>query len=157
MEAILSWVKSGLLFAVLASVILLLSPNKSYMKHISLVVGLLFILVMMHPVMEFFHLDSKTYVSYIENYLMLEATQDKMSEQHIDMYEESVNIQLMAVLSENGYAVDSVEVAVDKEGKVVEVHVFFIYEVTGLEQLEGYLKELFGQEVDIYYESRGNR
>ena len=49
---LLNWVKSGLLFGVMASVILMLCPNKSYMKHIGMVIGLLFILVMLHPLME---------------------------------------------------------------------------------------------------------
>ena len=67
MEQILTWVKNGLLFGVISSLILLLSPNKSYEKHMNLVVGLLFILVMIHPIISFFDLDSKTYVSFIQN------------------------------------------------------------------------------------------
>lgn len=153
MDAILSWVKNGLLFTVMASIVLLLTPNKSYMKHISLVIGLLFILVMVHPIMELFHLDSKTYASYIEKFLMLEGTQDSFSEEHINMYEESVNIQLFAAFNENGYDIEKVTVEVDEEGNVSEVHISFNGEVTDIEHIEAYLKRLFGQEVSIYYEN----
>ena len=153
MEMIFSWVKSGLLFGIFASVILMLSPNKSYMKHISLVVGMLFILVMIHPVMELLNLDGRTYASYIENLLMHENTQDEMTQEHIALYEESVNIQLMAALKENGYDVKEVFVDADEMGNVSEVHISFNGAVTGLENIELYLINLFGQEVDIYYEN----
>ena len=63
MQQIFEWVKSGLLFGIFSSIIILLSPNKSYEKHINLVVGLLFILVMIHPVMAFFNIDGETYYS----------------------------------------------------------------------------------------------
>lgn len=153
METILSWVKSGVLFGILSSVILMLSPNKTYMKHISLIVGMLFILVMIHPLMELFQLDGKTYVSYIENFLKLEGTQEEMKDKDIELYEESVNIQLMAALNENGYNVKEISVDADAQGNVLEVHLTFRGEVTGLEYIELYLQNIFGQEVDIYYEN----
>lgn len=152
MNAILEWVKSGLIFAVFASIILMLSPNKTYMKHISLVVGLLYILVMVHPVMEYFGLDSKTYASYIEHFLMLEETEDGISEEHMELYLESVKLQVLATLNENGYGVENVYMVADTEGSIEEVHISFIAEVAGIERIEEYLKSLFGQEVKIYYE-----
>ena len=152
MEAILSWVKSGLLFAVLASVILLLCPNRTYVKHVSLVVGLLFILVMIHPVMEAFHLDDKTYISYIENLLLLEGTQAEISGEQIAMYEESVVLQLTATLNENGYPVEEVKIEADTTGNIEEVRLSFGGEVGSIESLESYIKNLFGTEVDIHYE-----
>lgn len=152
MNAILEWVKSGLIFAVFASVILMLSPNKTYMKHISLVVGLLFILVMVHPVMEFFGLDSKAYASYIEHFLLLEEIETGVSEEHMELYLESVELQVLATLNENGYGVGDVHMVADSEGNVDEVHISFTAEVAGLDRIEEYLKSLFGQEVKIYYE-----
>lgn len=153
MEIILSWVKSGLLFAVIASVILLLPPNKSYIKHISLVVGLLFILVMVHPIMEIFHLDAKAYVSYIENLLMLEKTQEGISKEQVEMYEESVSIQLLAVFRDNGYPIDEVQVRADLSGNVAEVHMKLSGAISQLESIEAYLRNVFGSEVKIYYEN----
>lgn len=151
MEGILSWVKSGLLFTILASVILMLSPNKTYIKHISLVAGLLFILVMIHPVMSFFNLDSKTYVSYLENFLKLEGTQEYMSENHIAMYEESVALQLTAALKESGYNVDEIIVKAENDGSVCEIRLSFASAIENLEQVEDYLYRLFGEEVKIVY------
>lgn len=152
MNAILEWVKSGLIFAIFASVILMLSPNKTYMKHISLVVGLLFILVMVHPVMEVFGLDGKAYVTYIEQFLMLEESETGISDEHMDLYLQSVELQVLAALKENGYGVGEVHMVADTEGNVEEVHISFTAEVAGLEMIEEYLKNLFGQEVKIYYE-----
>ncbi len=154
MEMILSWVKSGLLFGILASVILMLSPNKSYQKHIGMVVGLLFILVMLHPVMEIFQVDGSTYAAYIRNFLMLETEEDGVSDSNRELYEESLNIQLMANFQESNYPVKEVRTTVDEIGQVQEVAILFDGEARGLEKLELYLKNLFGEEVVITYGSR---
>lgn len=152
MEGILSWVKSGLLFTILASVVLMLSPNKTYMKHISLVVGLLFILVMIHPVMDFFSLDSKAYVSYLENFLRLEGTQEHMSENQIRLYEESVALQLTASLSESGYIIDQIRIDAELDGSIQEVCLSFTNSIDNLEQVEEYIYRLLGEEVKVVYE-----
>lgn len=151
MEGIMSWIKSGLLFTILASVILMLCPNKTYMKHISLIVGLLFILVMIHPVMHLLDLDSKVYVSYLENFLKLEGTQDSISENHIAMYEESVALQLTASLEECGYKVEEIRVKAENDGSVCEIRLSFTESIENLEQVETYLYRLFGKEVKIIY------
>ncbi len=153
MNIVMEWVKSGLLFTIIASVIMMLCPNKSYIKHISLVIGLLFILVMIHPVMEFMELDSTTYISYIENFLLLEGTQEKFSDQHLAMYEEAVALQLTAAFNEWGYDVKKTLVKVQDDGSVCEVRVSLINEVKDLEEIEQYLYDLFGKEVRIVYES----
>lgn len=152
MEGILSWVKSGLLFTILASVVLMLSSNKTYMKHISLVVGLLFILVMIHPVMDFFSLDSKAYVSYLENFLRLEGTQEHMSENQIRLYEESVALQLTASLSESGYIIDQIRIDAELDGSVREVCLSFASSIENVEPIEEYIYRLLGEEVKIVYE-----
>ncbi len=152
MEVVLSWVKSGLLFGVFASVILMLSPNKSYMKHIGMVVGLLFILVMLHPVMELFHLDSSTYADYIKNFLMMEEEDDSISDSNLELYEESVKTQLMAVFKENGYPVEVISVSANSEGKIFKVKLTVTEGIQEIESLERYLKNLFGEDVKICYE-----
>jgi len=153
MEFILSWVKSGLLFGIFASVILMLSPNKAYMKHIGMVVGLLFILVMLHPLMELFHIDGSTYASYIKNFLMLETENDRISDANLELYEESVSMQLMAALQENSYPVKKITVNADPCGGIEGVTISFDSSVDHLENLELYLKNLFGEDVRIRYEN----
>lgn len=154
MEMILSWVKSGLLFGIFASVILMLCPNKSYQKHIGMVVGLLFILVMLHPVMELFQIDGSTYSAYIKNFLLLDEGAEQISDSNRKLYEEAMNIQLMANLQEGGYSVKEIETRTDLDGQIEEVKIIFDGEVIGLEKLELYLKNIFGEEVIIRYENR---
>ncbi|MCM1157038.1 MAG: stage III sporulation protein AF [Bacteroidales bacterium] len=154
MEEILAWVRSGLLFGIVASLVMMLSPNKAYQKHISLVVGLLFILVMVHPIMELFDLDSSTYLSYIRNFLMLETRQEEMSEENILLYEESVNAQLKTVLQEGGYPVENVSVRAEEDGRITEICLVFNKEVDELERLEHNLINLFGEDVRIRYEAQ---
>lgn len=162
MEAIVSWMKSGLIYAVFASIILMMAPNKSYMKHISLVVGLLFILVMVHPVMQFFNLDGKTYISYLEKFFQLETTERSITEEQLGLYEESLGMELMAALLDVGYPVSGVEIQADIYGAVTEIAISFSQvqleegkegtKSTDLENLEQYIYGLFGQEVNIVYE-----
>lgn len=152
MEVVLNWVKSGLLFGILASVILMLSPNKSYAKHISTVVGLLFILVMIHPIMELFHIDQDTYVSYIKNFLAIEAVDLGGSYENIEFYEETINYQLEAALQEKGYPVKKVMVRADENGEIERVNMLFTSKIIGAEKLELYLKNMFGEGVRINYE-----
>ncbi len=153
MDFIISWVRSGLLFSVFASVVLMLSPNKTYMKYISLVIGLLFILVMIHPVMKALNLDTKTYVSYIENLLRLDGTEENMTRDHKELYEDSIALQLIVSLKESGYEIDDIAVEVNDSGAVEEIHIVFAGEVKGLKQIEDYVCSLFGKEVSIYYEN----
>lgn len=153
MEFVLSWVKSGLLFGILSSVVLMLSPNKSYMKHIGMIVGLLFILVMIHPIMELFHLEGSTYASYVRNFLMLETENDEVSEADLELYEESISMQLMAVLKEHAYPVKRVMVKAGDDGKIISVSIVFDSSAAQLESLETYIKNLFGEEVRIRYEN----
>lgn len=153
MEAILSWVKSGLLFGIFASVILMICPNKSYMKHIGMVVGLLFILVMIHPLMELFQVDSSTYANYIKNFLMVDTDDNKISDSNLELYEQSVKVQLKTVLEENGYSFEEVFVEADGEGRIVEVNFSMGENIGNIEPVEKYLKSLFGEDVKICYES----
>ena len=153
MEEILSWVKSGLLFGIFSSVILMLCPNRAYVKHIGMVVGLLFLLIMLHPVMEFLELDGDTYAAYVKTYLMVENGDERISEKNLKLYEESVASQILALLQEQGYGIEGVSVNADEEGDVCEVVLQPGKELNALEQLEYYLKNLFGEELIICYEN----
>lgn len=152
MEEILSFVKSGLLFGVFGSIILMICPNKSYQKHIGLVVGMLFILVMLHPIMVFLDVDGDTYVSYIRNFLMIENNGSNLTGDNILIYEDSVESQLTAIFLERGYPVKDICVDSDSEGKIIEVSIAFSDAVAGLDEIEQYIKRLFGEEVRVKYE-----
>lgn len=152
MEMILNWVKSGLLFGVFASVILMICPNKSYMKHVSMVVGLLFILVMLHPLMELSSVDASVYAGYIRNFLMLENGEVELTENERALYETSLATQLEAVFVGKGYPVERVEIRVRENGDVREVILNMGEEAVALSDIENYVKGLFGGDVRIIYE-----
>ena len=154
MEWILDWVRSGLLFGIVSSVILMLCPNKSYAKHIGLVVGLLFILVMLHPVMEWMEIDEQTYVSYIKDFFAVSSS-ERISDQSIQLYGESIAIQIEAALEEAGYSIDALFVEVLEDGSVSRIHITFGDSVGNVDLVEQYLHEIFGQEVVIQYEGNG--
>lgn len=152
MEMILNWVKSGLLFGVFASVILMICPNKSYMKHVSMVVGLLFILVMLHPLMELSSVDASVYAGYIRNFLMLENGEAELTENERALYETSLATQLEAVFVGKGYPVERVVIRVRENGDVREVILNMGEEAVALSDIENYVKGLFGGDVRIIYE-----
>lgn len=153
MDVILDWVKSGLLFGILGSVIIMLSPNKSYEKYISFVVGLLFILVMIHPLMEFFSLDSTTFLRSVENFLILENNTDGLSENDKKLYEDALGLQLKTVFTDAGCQLENVVVKMDNTGKVYQVNLIVTGRMIELSQIEGYIHNLFGEEVILCYEN----
>lgn len=152
MTSILAWLKSGLLFGIFSSVILLLSPNKSYEKHISLVVGLLFILVMIHPVMSFLNLDGQTYISFIQKYISAAENGSSLSENERSLYADTIGIQLKDTLKKAGFNVKSVYCEVDDNGHIGRVVLSFEGEVNDITEIENYIRNVFGKEVEIVYE-----
>ncbi len=151
METIFEWVRSGLLFTIISSIMILLCPNKTYIKHISLVLGLLFILVMTRPLMSIAQLDEKTYLSYIEKYLKLDGGEE-LSANTISLYEDAVALQLKALLIDSGYAILDIQVTVRDDTTVEKVWICFSGQATQLEYLETYMHQTFGEEVKIVYE-----
>lgn len=154
MEQILSWVRSGLLFGIVSSVILMLCPNKSYAKHIGLVVGLLFILVMIHPVMELLQIDEDTYITYIKDFLAV-SEPDLVSEQSLQLYGQSIAMQVKAALTESDYPIEEIDVEVNEDGSVSRVTLILGDATGNISVLEQYLREIFGEEVVIQYEGNG--
>lgn len=152
MDFVLSWVKSGLLFGIFASVILMLSPNKSYMKHIGMVVGLLFIMVMLHPLMELFRIDESTYAAYLRNYLMLETGEEQNSRDNLELYIDAVRLQLKAALAEGGYPVKDIRLQSNDNGEIQRITLVLSAGAGETEGLERYLRNLFGEDVRIGYE-----
>ena len=152
MEQIMEWVKSGLFFGILSSMIILLCPNKSYEKHMNLVVGLLFILVMIHPLMSFLNIDGQTYISYIQNYIMASENGGKLSDEERELYGTSLGVQLKEMIARAGYPVDSVEVTVDETGQVIGVNISFYKEISDVFAVSEYLRNVFGEEIYITYD-----
>ena len=146
-----SWIKDALLFGIFSSVIIMLSPNKSYEKHISLAVGMIFILVVIHPFMQLAKTDTDTYISYIRSFIVPETDYTANKDESM-LYEESIRIQLEALLVRAGYPVRRLKVYVDDNNEVSRITISFSKEVVELEKLENYLKSIFGQEVMIVYE-----
>ena len=154
MEQILSWVRSGLLFGIVSSVILMLCPNKSYARHIGLVVGLLFILVMIHPVMELLQIDEDTYITYIRDFFAV-TEPGMVSEQNLQLYGKSLAMQVKETLTESGYVIEGIDVDVNEDGSVSRV-ILILGDTTGnISVLEQYLHEIFGEEAVIQYEGNG--
>lgn len=152
MEQILIWVKNALLFGVVSSIVILLSPNKSYEKHINLVVGLLFILVMIHPIIDSFDLDEKTYISYIQNYIGASGNGNYLSQEEISLYEDTIGVEVKSVLNDMGYEIEKVTPYVDDKGSVYKICISLNGTITSPDGINRYIQKVFGEEVEIIYE-----
>ena len=152
MNAVIDWVRSILLFGIFSSVILNLSPNKSYEKHISIVVGMIFILLIINPVTKFRMKDGDAYMSYIKNYVITDRSGLEVSEGARSLYEDSIRIQLEEAFFKAGYPVKRVKVFINDEGEVYRLTISFRGEVSNLDAIETYTKSIFGDGVLIEYE-----
>lgn len=152
MTEILAWVKSALLFGIFSSIILMLSPDKSYEKHISLTVGMIFILLIIHPAMKYMNLDESTYVSYIRNYILSEGYGSQVTENEKTLYADSIRIQLETALIEAGYPVRNIRIFVGDDGGIYKLAVRFGDSVSELEYFENYIRNVFGDDVEVVYE-----
>ena len=150
MDIIIDWIKSGLLFGIFASVIMMLSPNKTYLKHISFIIGLLFVLVMLHPVMELLDIDGSTYLSYIQNYFAIEE-ENEISPNDLAMYEESLSLELTLMLQREEFAIEEAKVHVDENGNVETIEIIFSGNFENIEKLNLLLVNIFGEETEIEY------
>ena len=152
MTQVLEWVKSGLLFGIFSSMIILLCPNKSYEKHMNMVVGLLFILVIIHPVMTFLNLDGQTYISYIQNYITASENGNQLSEGEKKLYGESIKIKLTEMFEASGYPIHNINVMVDENGRVSDIIISFSEQISSTDIIEKYLTSAFGEDINIIYE-----
>lgn len=146
------WIKSILLFGVFASVILILCPNKNYQKHISFVVGLLFILVMFHPIMSLLQMDARSYIDYVKNLFLVENVQMNDAKEENIIYEEMMEKQILIVLTEYGYPIRNVDVEMNSYGEVERIRISGETKEDFSKSINDYLTQLFGEEVDIRYE-----
>ena len=150
MTMVLGYIKSVLLFGIFSSVVIMAAPDKSFEKHISLAVGIIFILLIIYPVMSLLNEDSSTYISYIKNCFASESY--VLSDSEKDIYADSIAIQLEEILVNAGYMIGRIKIKVDDEGNVYGISIQFNDDVNNLEALEGYIKNVFGEEVYISYE-----
>lgn len=152
MNTVIGWVKSILLFGIFSSVLLNLSPNKSYEKHISIAVGMIFILLIINPVTKFRINDSDAYMSYIKNYIIADKSRQQISDGARSLYEDSIRIQLEEAFYEAGYPVKRVKVFANDEGEVYKLSISFRGEVSNLAAVEAYVNSIFENGVLIEYE-----
>lgn len=156
MESILSWVKNGLLFGLFASVIRMISPGKTYRVQIGMVTGLLFIMVMLHPLMELFQIDASSYVDYIQDYLLLEPEENRYAGENLTLYEESAKIQIRMLLEAQGCDVRDVDVDADATGRIRHVRIRFGSASQLTDDAERALSGILGEKVRISYEVTGD-
>lgn len=115
MEFINSWLKSIVIYSLLATIITNILPNDSYKKYTKIFIGMVLIIVIIKPFSNLINMDN--YLSYdvlVEN-LNLEAMAVSNSSfvNNKSVYEDTLKKQISSQLIASGYEVVSVDIAID--------------------------------------------
>lgn len=141
MDSIFSWVKSIVLFFLLAAFFEEILPSSDYRKYIRTAAGMIFILIVFSPVFQFFQASGS--MDYYFQWESLKAALVKQTgefhpqeavgqrnEQIMNQYKESIMSQISVMAQENGLTVLTGEICVDENaesaqfGKIKEVTVY---------------------------------
>ena len=83
--AVKTWICSILLFSIFLSVFLQLLPGKQYVKYVRFFAGLIWILVVMQPVLQLFHLENPVNA---QAFAQLKKEADmKVPRRHVELYD----------------------------------------------------------------------
>ncbi|MGL5434083.1 MAG: stage III sporulation protein AF [Lachnospiraceae bacterium] len=152
MEAFYGWIRNIICYMLFISVIENLLPGKKYGKYLKLFSGMVLILLVIQPISSGLRLEDKIaryYESFVFQYESDDLKQeilgmeDKRLEQIIGQYEEAVVQDLEQMIREEGLAVSSSQVVIQREqdsadfGKVTQI------------QLIVYNEAEEGQEVQV--------
>lgn len=148
----LQWIKGCLLFSIFSSVILMLCPNKSYYKHISLVVGLLFVLVMIRPLANWNGKNISYYTDYVRRVIFSEQMNRDVEKEYMKSYSDYLKKQIERYLKEKDYQIQVRRIGIDENGMLRKLVVHVDLEGKSLADAENALIQIAGQDVDIIYE-----
>jgi len=149
----IEWVRRGLLFCLFSSIIMMICPDKKYYKHLSMIMGLMFILVMIRPFSVLMHTNSQSYIDYLKHLLLFEGTTVEMKYEYREEYESVIESQIELLMKEKGFDISSVNVAINHKG---EMEMILLHSanctVEDINNMENLLKTIYGEDVIIGYE-----
>ncbi|MGN0435685.1 MAG: hypothetical protein ACI4D8_03540, partial [Wujia sp.] len=120
------WMKSLIIYLILAGLAVNLSPGKSYKRYIGFFNGLIVIIILGKPISYILGLsggDIDKFTEGIDNYLYSNSS-FVVADNMYDYYDMSLDIAMENTLRENGIVVDKLLAISDEDGKIISVNIY---------------------------------
>ena len=120
MNVLYDWVKNIVCFTLVGTVLFNILPEKSYVKHVRLATGLIFIFIMLSPIINLLNMDTEIYMRYIKEELEMnqKTYDDDYQEKIMELYQTNMSKTIEKVLEQEGYAGYATDLACDEKGEV---------------------------------------
>lgn len=157
------WMKSLIIYLVLAGLVMNLAPGQNYKKYINFFSGLIVVIILSRPISYIFNLSSgdlSGFAENIENYMG--GGQEPYSYDDIyNYYEMSLGESMRIELEARGYAVEDIRVVTDEENRILKCTVLIPHEnaYTGdgdsdenvLQGMKNCISDVYNVEMDSIY------
>lgn len=161
MDEITTWIKNIVIYMIMNTIIMNLLGNKSYKKYISIVSGMILVLIVISPLMNYMDLEENLDYYLQANDFALETSdfkndlnrmEEEQSEAIFLAYKEKIQLQVESLLQEEGVYLKSFEITIDQDsnnntfGEILTMNI-----TASLEQNEeeGRAKRLLIDEIEI--------
>lgn len=119
------WMKSLIVYLILAAAVVNLSPSGSYKKYIKFFTGIVAIILLMKPISYIFNFDEGMIFSQMRDMSTFDLSGDNQSYDEIDdYYELSLSKAITYELNKRGFLVSEVSVITDKDNKILKCTVY---------------------------------
>lgn len=138
MNEIYIWIKNIVIYMIMNTIIMNLLGNKSYKKYISIVSGMILVLIVVSPLMNYMGMEDKLDYFLQTNDFAIETSdfqnevnqvEKKQSEAILEEYMSKIKEKVKELLDEEDVNLESFEVCVDQDvnsstfGKVLEMKI----------------------------------
>ncbi len=126
MDTIYNWIRNVVIYMILNAIVMNLLGNKSYKKYVSIVSGMILVLIIISPLMNYLDLEDTLDYYLQANDFAVETSEfkndlNRMEEAQSDAifagYEEKIMLQVEKLLQEEKLKLISFDLTIDRNGK----------------------------------------
>ncbi|MDF2907991.1 MAG: putative rane protein [Herbinix sp.] len=126
MDIIYNWIRNVVIYMILNAIIMNLLGDKSYKKYVSIVSGMILVLIIISPLMNYMDLEDTLDYYLQANDFAVETSEfkndlNRMEEAQSDVifaeYEEKVRLQVQGMLQEEKLTLVAFDLTIDKNSK----------------------------------------
>ncbi len=124
MELIYTWIRNIVIYMILNTVIMNLVGGKNYKKYVSIVSGMILVLIVIAPIMDFMKIEDKLELFLDRNEFSVEASDFKMDLSRMEEagrdaifaeYEEKIRLQVKAELAKEKLTLTDFDLKLDQD------------------------------------------
>jgi stage III sporulation protein AF len=126
MDIINNWIRNVVIYMILNAIVMNLLGDKSYKKYVSIVSGMILVLIIISPLMNYMDLEDTLDYYLQANDFAVETSEfkndlNRMEEAQSDAifaeYREKIRLQVEGILQEEKLQLDSFDLTIDKNNK----------------------------------------